>query len=53
MYDPHGDWVPYQGYQEPKQSMFWQVFDVLFIWRLSTRHCSCASCWPAKSSVKV
>jgi hypothetical protein len=25
------EWVPYQGYQEPKQHVFWQVFDVVFI----------------------
>jgi len=25
------DWVPYKGYKEPKQHVFWQVFDVLFI----------------------
>ena len=25
------EWVPYQGYVEPKQHPFWQVFDVVFI----------------------
>ena len=25
------EWIPYQGYQEPKQHVFWQVFDVVFI----------------------
>ena len=24
-------WVAYQGYVEPKQHVFWQVFDVVFI----------------------
>jgi hypothetical protein len=25
------EWIPYKDYQEPKQSVFMQVFDVLFI----------------------
>jgi hypothetical protein len=25
------EWIPYQDYKEPKQSIFMQVFDVLFI----------------------
>jgi hypothetical protein len=29
--DKQGQWVAYEEYQEPKQSAFWQVFDVLFI----------------------
>lgn len=27
----HEEWIPYQGYVEPKQKVVWQVFDVLFI----------------------
>jgi hypothetical protein len=25
------EWQPYEGYEPPKQSIFMQVFDVLFI----------------------
>ena len=25
------EWVPYQGYDAPKQSKVWQVIDVLFV----------------------
>lgn len=27
----HEEWIPYEDYKEPKQSIFMQVFDVLFI----------------------
>jgi hypothetical protein len=29
--DNNDEWIPYQGYEEPKESVFMQVFDVLFI----------------------
>lgn len=29
--DKSDDWVAYRDYQEPKQSRFMQVFDVVFI----------------------
>jgi hypothetical protein len=25
------EWVPYADYEAPKQHVFWQVFDVLFV----------------------
>lgn len=29
--DEQDKWVPYADYKEPKQSVVWQVVDVLFI----------------------